>query len=265
MPPGLKMTFVVYRNRKLHALDIKYTIPTILSTNIYAFQNILVGVVECNRNYIFMLTMFLLRVGMSERRPTCWECYHAENKCTVISVSTLDPMVYDAFICPFVWEGQIPKGYRFILRVQFGVISIRFYLLVHLSGISNYMLFKTYASLKVNRLYCAVIHSWVALKYDLPSDLSRKRDRHRQTWKRKVETYLERMSSLKLMNSNCISHIIATHRQNQHDHGCVSIQGPHPSKDAVYEGVAFVDREGWTEGRTSLVKWDCRTEHFRFA
>ena len=31
---------------------------------------------------------------------------------------------------------------------------------------------------------------------------------------------------------------------------CVSIQRPLPSKDAVYEGVAFVDREGRTEGRT---------------
>ena len=36
--------------------------------------------------------------------------------------------------------------------------------------------------------------------------------------------------------------------------GCVSIQGSHPSKDAVYEGVAFVHREGRTKGRTHVVK-----------
>ena len=36
--------------------------------------------------------------------------------------------------------------------------------------------------------------------------------------------------------------------------GCVPIQGLHPSKDAAYEGVAFVDRGGHTEGPTSVVK-----------
>ena len=38
------------------------------------------------------------------------------------------------------------------------------------------------------------------------------------------------------------------------DIGCVSIQGTHPSKDALYEGAAFVDREGQTEGRTNVFK-----------
>ena len=34
--------------------------------------------------------------------------------------------------------------------------------------------------------------------------------------------------------------------------GCVSIQGPHPSRDALYEGVAFAGRESRTEGRASV-------------
>ena len=38
--------------------------------------------------------------------------------------------------------------------------------------------------------------------------------------------------------------------------GCVSIQGPHPSKDAIYEGVTYVDFEGRTDGPTSVVKWN---------
>ena len=33
--------------------------------------------------------------------------------------------------------------------------------------------------------------------------------------------------------------------------------------DAVYEGGAFVDREGRTEGQANVFKWP--TEHFKFA
>ena len=45
--------------------------------------------------------MFLLRAGMSERRPTDYD----EGRWSVVSLSTGDVNVYnDAFIVPFVWD-----------------------------------------------------------------------------------------------------------------------------------------------------------------
>ena len=134
--------------------------------------------------------MFLLRVGMSERRPTCYD----ESNISVFSNSTADPMVYDAFIFPFIWDFQILQGYRFILMVQVGVRSKGVVLGRLVQPICNYNRFTIFASLKGNSLYFLLI--WVALKYDRPSDLSRKihfwiTGTSWKSWKSKFATYLE--------------------------------------------------------------------------
>ena len=68
--------------------------------------------------------------------------------------------------------------------------------------------------LKANRLYCVILHRGVALKDHRPSDLSIK-SRASRTWKRKVATYLERTSSLKLNESKLyLSEASASHYCN---------------------------------------------------
>ena len=68
-------------------------------------------------------------------------------------------------------------------------------------------------------------------------------------------TVLSRVSQTQLLTPHSQTIVEVGHQSTQHyNFGCVSIQGTHPWKDAVYEGVAFVEPEGRSKGRTNVFK-----------